>query len=241
MVCARPSTTTAPATPAPRGGSLQAFARLSSRSRPAAVGAATAVSILALACGCLAIQGCAGGVNDTVSRSTTASACLAGKPDSDLVPGEPRSADLDGDGSLEQVLLDPYDRSLSISDDAVYYQSRDKWTVVQAALGDTDGNGLTEVVALLDSEKGRHLGLFAYFGGQYRERLVTAAIFPAPIAIGLLKADRVLEREYSGALAHVTGDVVELFELATDASVTTRVFLRWNGFGFTRIEVGAGI
>ena len=44
--------------------------------------------------------------------------------------------------------------------------------MVEALLGDTDRNGLPEVVTLLDPD-GRHLGLFAYFGGEYRERLVT--------------------------------------------------------------------
>ncbi len=144
----------------------------------------------------------------------------------ELVAGLPAAVDLDGDGREEEVLFDPEDRSLSITDGEVSYHSRAKWLVVQAALGDTDHDGLTEVVALLDSTKGRHLGLFAYFGGEYRERLVTQAIVPRPLEIEVM------------SLAQ--GDIVVLVqEVTTDATSTQRTFLRWNGFGFTRIETTA--
>jgi hypothetical protein len=145
----------------------------------------------------------------------------------ELVGGQPATVDLDGDGVAEEVLFDPQDRSLSITDGEVSYHTRAKWLVVQAALGDTDHDGLTEVVALLDSAKGRHLGLFAYFGGEYRERLVTQAIVPRPLAIEVM------------SLAQ--GDIVALVQaVAGDATITQRTFLRWNGFGFTRIEATAG-
>ena len=89
-------------------------------------------------------------------------------------PGTTYSADLDGDGACEQILIDGTPASLTITDGDVVYHSRDKWQVVEACLGDTDRDGLPEVVTLLDADDGRHLGLFAYFGGEYRERLVTS-------------------------------------------------------------------
>jgi hypothetical protein len=154
-----------------------------------------------------------------------------------LVPGEPAGADLDGDKILEEVLLDPRDRSLSITDGAVSYHSRDKWRVSQALLGDTDHNGLTEVVALLDSDEGRHLGLFAYFGGEYRERLVTQAISPPPLAIDIVHYDQVRENADDPAAAVTDGDVILLVqEPATGRTAPRLTLLRWNSFSFTRIE-----
>ncbi len=83
------------------------------------------------------------------------------------------SADLDGDGVAEQILIEGNSGRLVITDGATVYRSREKWRVVEGSLGDTDRNGLLEVVTLLDGPDGRHLGLFAYMGGEYRERLVT--------------------------------------------------------------------
>ncbi len=118
---------------------------------------------------CLLVAGCGG--------SQSARDAI---PHDELLPGLAIEADLDGDGSMETVLLDPSDHTLAIDDGADSYRSRDRWRVIQAALGDTDGDGLPEVIALLDSQAGRHLGLFAYFGGVYRERLVSQPLDPAP-------------------------------------------------------------
>jgi hypothetical protein len=141
------------------------------------------------------------------------------------------AADLDGDGQTEEILVDSLDRHLAIRDGDVYYRSRAKWTVVQADLGDTDQDGLTEVVTLLDSADGRHLGLFAYFGGAYRERLVTQSIVPRPLAIRVVQD--------TSLLASRSGDAVELTQQTGAGDRTQRIFLRWNGFGFTQIEVVA--
>lgn len=99
------------------------------------------------------------------------------------------TADLDGDGSNEAIRIDEATASLTITDGDTVYHSRNKWRVVDAALGDTDRNGLLEVVTLLDSDDGRHLGLFAYFGGEYRERLVTAGLTPLPLSLRVLPGD----------------------------------------------------
>jgi hypothetical protein len=143
----------------------------------------------------------------------------------DLVPDEPTHADLDGDGDLEEILLDATDGSLSITDGAVSYRSRAKWRVFQAALGDTDHNGLTEVVTLLDSEHGRHLGLFAYFGGEYRERLVTQTISPAPLSIEIIEH----------------GQVLLVQEPIGGQEAPQLTLLRWNGFGFTRVDTATDL
>ena len=153
----------------------------------------------------------------------TAPACTATVSHGRLVPGEPVAVDLDGDGSAERVEVDPADDSLTIADGSVFYRSRDRWQVVQAVLGDTDRDGLTEIIALLDSETGRHIGLFAFFGGSYRERLVTQAIVPAPSAIEVVT---------EGA------DMLVLFQPA-GAVAPRETLLRWNGFGYTRVEVSS--
>jgi hypothetical protein len=138
----------------------------------------------------------------------------------ELVPGEPAHADLDGDGGLEEILVDAADCSLYIGDGPLSYRNRAKWRVFQAVLGDTDHNGLTEVVTLLDSAEGRHLGLFAYFGGEYRERLVTQEIIPSPLAIEITDH----------------GEVILVQPPTSGETAAERTLLRWNGFGFTRIN-----
>jgi hypothetical protein len=162
-----------------------------------------------------------------------AASSLAGCSDGDSIPASARdklepgttySADLDGDGADEQILIHGAPASLSISDGDSTYESRDRWHVVAASLGDTDRDGLLEVVTLVDDEQGRHLGLFACFGGEYRERLVTDEITPRPVALEVVGSDS-------------AGDLVLLtVEPPAGQTGTQTVLCRWNGFGFTGIE-----
>ncbi len=158
----------------------------------------------------------------------------------ELVPGRVAQADLDGDGSVEQVEIDPGDDSLTISDGSVFYRSRDKWTVVQATLSDTDGDGVTEVVALLDSDKGRHIGVFAYHGEAYRERLVTQALDPAPLRLEIVTgvpAGGGAGREWGADGATRRSDLLVLIQPpAAEGGTPQRTLLRWNGFGYTRVD-----
>ncbi|OFW61936.1 MAG: hypothetical protein A2133_06955 [Actinobacteria bacterium RBG_16_64_13] len=137
-----------------------------------------------------------------------------------LAPGITYSADLDGDRSFEKVLVDETAGTITIIDGDVVYRSRDKWRVVGAYLGDTDHNGVLEVVTLLDDEDGRHLGLFAYYGGEYRERLVTSELVPRPAALEVIKGDLIL---------------LTLEPAEGQAGIRT-LLLRWNGFSFTNVE-----
>lgn len=191
---------------------------------------------------CLSTLACDGGATPSEGAGTDTAAPEISHEQ--LVPGKPVQADLDGDGTLEQIEIDPQDDSLTITDGSVFYRSRDKWRVVQALLGDTDHDGLTEVITLLDSAKGRHLGLFAYFGGAYRERFVTQAIDPAPTAIEVLTGEATDQATgnstSSGSASDVgeaDGDLVVLIQPPPDAgSEPQRTLLRWNGFGYTRVE-----
>ncbi len=165
--------------------------------------------LAALALAALSIAGCS--APDRVAAFST----------DKLTPGTTYVADLDGDSASETILVDGTPASLTIADGDLVYHSREKWRVVDASLGDTDQDGLLEVVTLLDADDGRHLGLFAYFGGEYRERLVTAELTPRPLS---------LEVVTNGP----SGDVIILTEEA--ASGQTRpgtVVCTWNGFGFT--------
>jgi hypothetical protein len=130
------------------------------------------------------------------------------------------AADLDGDGTSESIRVDGGADSLTITDGDTVYHSRDKWRLVEATLGDTDRDGLLEVVTLLDSDDGRHLGLFAYFGGEYRERLVTSELTPRPLSLRVLP-----------------GDLLELTEeFSSGQEGTQAVRYHWNGFGFTAMD-----
>lgn len=152
-----------------------------------------------------------------------------------LEPGTVYSADLDGDGAPEQVLIDETSASLTITDGGTVYRSRDKWQVVEAYLGDTDRNGLLEVVALLDSVDGRHLGLFAYFGGEYRERFVTSPLSPRPLSLEVVDSGQTVEG--SAGEPALVGDVLSLtVEPAPGQTEEQTVLCRWNGFGFTGVE-----
>ena len=217
MDSARPSTTTGPETPPARRGAVAL--RL-----PARVLVAPVLVAVALIAATLVSMACAG---EPTAPPTTAAAKEVDPTAAhvELAPGEPVEVDLDGDETPETVLLDPGDFTIFIEDGSITYRSRDRWKVVQAAFGDLDSDGLPEVVALLDSEIGRHIGLFAYFGGKYRERLVSQAIDPAPLRMRVIG---------DGTQA---GEVLELQQPSPVPDDAPHVILlRWNGFGFTRIE-----
>lgn len=154
------------------------------------------------------------------SASCTNSTSVPAHPGDRLVPEITYSADFDGDGISETVLIESDPASLTIEDGSTVYHSRDKWHIVEAFLGDTDHNGLPEVVTLLDAEDGRHLGLFAYFGGDYRERFVTSALTPRPLSLQVHTAgpagDSILVTE----------------ECEADDTTSQDIVYQWNGFGF---------
>jgi hypothetical protein len=140
-----------------------------------------------------------------------------------LSAGVAVSADLDGDGANEQVLLDGTTHRLTINDTSTTYRTREKWQVLEASLGDTDRNGLLEVAALLDADDGRHLGLFEYVGGEYRERLVTSVLTPRPFSLRVA----------------TDGLVVLTEEPDPGQTGVQTTSYRWNGFGFTALEPAA--
>jgi hypothetical protein len=142
-----------------------------------------------------------------------------------LQPGIMVSIDLDGDGTRENVLFDGSSAGLSISDGPDAYHSREQWRVIAASLADSDGNGLPEIVALLDDPDGRHLGLFGYAadqsGGKYRELIVTAELRPKPMTLRVVVAGS----------CSPDGDRLVLTEQTFGRTGETTY--RWNGFGFT--------
>jgi len=149
-----------------------------------------------------------------------------------LEHGTTYSADLDGDGVSERVVVDGSPASLTITDGDTVYRSRDRWQVVEARLGDTDHNGVLEVVALLDSDEGRHLGLFAHFGGEYRERLVTSELHPRPVSLEIVPPENAPAGSDGSPVS--SGDLVLLtLEPAPGRIGQQSVLCRWNGFGFT--------
>jgi hypothetical protein len=152
-----------------------------------------------------------------------------------LAPGVTYSVDLDGDSTAEQLRVDGPSGSLTITDGDVVYRSRDKWHLVEACLGDTDGDGHPEVVALLDSEEGRHLGLFAYFGGEYRERLVTSELTPRPLSLQIVAGESGSAAGTDDPDARVNDLVVLTEEAASGSTEVRTTTYRWNGFGFTAI------
>lgn len=185
----------------------------------------------ALLCLPAGVAGCGGSPAISLARPGTAetgpSAAAATSPSTVTIQAEREyhvQADLDGDGADESVRLGPGSGGVRIDDGEVVYRSRGKWEVGSATLGDTDRDGLPEVVALLEDEEGVHIGLLAWRGGSYRERLVTSPIVPRPTSLRV---------RYDAA---AEGDVIDLGE--GPANVST---YRWNGFGFTIIErTGAG-
>lgn len=160
----------------------------------------------------------------TVSGALFAASCSQGlavpaAPGSRLEPGTTYSVDLDDDPAAELILIDGDPASLTLTDGDVSYRSREKWRVIEAHLGDTDHDGLPEVVALLEADDGRHIGLFSYFGGSYRERFVSSALVPRPLSL------RISSKE-------ATEDVIVVSEEPRGRQTETTVVYRWNGFGF---------
>jgi hypothetical protein len=175
------------------------------------------------------------------SRQTAAEA----KRGDTLRPGVAVSIDLDGDGTAENVLVEDRAERLTITDGSTVYRSREKWHVAAACLGDTDGNGLPEVVTLLDASDGRHLGLFGYSpdgdDGEYRERLVTGVLQPRPLAIRVTTVGETVG-EPNGADGTAGGDLLVITEQTasggSDSSSHAKdTTYRWNGFGFTALGV----
>jgi hypothetical protein len=155
-----------------------------------------------------------------------------------MEPGSIYAADLDGDGESETIVIEAAGASLTISDEKMTYRSRDKWQVVDACVADSDQDGLPEIVALLDADDGRHLGLFAFFGGQYRERFVSGAIRPPPLALEVIDARKVLGADDPTSAYGPSGDIVVLVRRsAAHGAGLAQTLLRWNGFGFTSIAL----
>ncbi len=156
-----------------------------------------------------------------LTAACCSSAPVAAASGDEIFRARPVTADLDDDGVDETIRITD-ERRLLIDDDPAGYHSRDLWQIAQAFLGDTDGNGLLEIVALLDDERGRHLGLIAWMGDRYRERIVTRALTPRPVALEVVpKAE---------------SDIVILDEESASApGGIVRTLYRWNGFGFTAV------
>lgn len=128
-------------------------------------------------------------------------------------------ADLDGDATLEKIRVTSGAEGIVIVDGDHTYRSRAKWRVVDAAIADADRDGTLEVVALLDDEEGRHVGLIAWRGDRYRERLVTSPLVPEPHGLRVRTAE------------DGEGDLIVLME-----SSGAEIQYRWNGFGFKAMQ-----
>jgi hypothetical protein len=149
-----------------------------------------------------------------------------------LLPGTTYSADLDNDGAREALRI--AGARLTITDGDLVYHSREKWHIVDSSLGDVDGDGYLEVVTLVDDVEGRHIGLWAYFGGEYRERIVTSELATRPDAL------RVCNMEHPGDYGDVipaapNEDLIVLTGTPGDVTGGPPTFLRWNGFGFVEV------
>ena len=113
--------------------------------------------------------------------------------------------------------------------------------MVEAYLGDTDHDGVLEVVTLLDDEEGRHLGLFAYNGGEYREQLVTSELAPRPVTLEVVNFGRAHQDDEVLSTAALAGDLIVLtLERAEGQTQAQTLLLRWNGFSFTGIDSSPG-
>jgi hypothetical protein len=157
-----------------------------------------------------------------------------------LIIGRTVSVDLDGDGVGERVRVTAENNSLVLTDGPTVYRSRDKWRVVEAFIADTDGNNLLEVVALLDSADGRHLGLFAWMHDRYRERLVTSPLTPRPVSLRISPVERRPSNDDpsedpEGQPAESAPDLVVLTEEVSGEKAAMETTYRWNGFGFTAV------
>lgn len=165
-----------------------------------------------------AAAGCGGGSSSPI-RTSAPSQNASAPETASLSQATARETDLDGDGADETVWLGRGPGAVWIVDGQTTYRARDIWQVRAATLGDTDRDGLPEVVALLEDSEGLHVGLFAWRRDRYRERLVTSPIVPRPTSLRV---------RYDAASR---GDVIDLGE--GTAAVST---YRWNGFGFTGVE-----
>jgi len=186
----------------------------------------------------------------TLALSPLAAGCrqrtaIEAKGGDALHPGVAISIDLDGDGTAEKVLIESQSGRLTITDDSTIYHSRQKWRVAAACLGDTDNNGLPEVLALLDASDGRHLGLFGYSSdgdlAKYRERLVTGVLRPKPLAMKVLTVGEAAG-ESGGSDGSTSGDILVLTEeidsgLSGASTGSRDTTYRWNGFGFTALGI----
>jgi len=210
---------------APSGAALRRFggapgrcaARATTGVASLALAALTSVALLAASLSCASAR--------AVTLPHTEATWSASAPVA-LVPGQEASVDMDADGVPEHIMVDAQTGRLTIRDGATVYQSREKWHFAQALVDDTDRDGLPEVVALLDAPDGRHLGLFAFFGGQYCERLVTAVLSPRPLS---------LDTAYDAAS---NGRVILLTEepASGQGGHPAQTTYRWNGFGFTAVS-----
>ena len=153
-----------------------------------------------------------------------------------LVAGRTVSVDFDGDGVGELVCLAAENGGLVLTDGPTVYRSRDKWRVVEAFIADADGNGLLEVTALLESSDGRHLGLFAWMGDRYRERLVTSPLTPRPLSLRIIPVDDGPLAESEGQQATSAPDLVGLTEESEPGGAVVETTYRWNGFGLTAVD-----
>lgn len=224
----RPSKTIAPDTRYSTGAARAGAARtavawaavIRTGAVPAAIRSVAALAVAMLLASPLFLTGCSSPEG------------VAATPGTKLEHGTIYLADLDGDGACEQVVIDGTPGTLVITDGDTVYRSRDKWRVVEAHLGDTDHNGVLEVVALLDSDEGRHLGLFAHFGGRYRERLVTSELDPRPLSLEIVPPDRAPAGPDGTPVSK--GDLLLLtLEPAPGRTDQRSILCRWNGFGFT--------
>jgi hypothetical protein len=153
----------------------------------------------------------------------------AALPEESVPPDVLESVDLDGDRVPETVRLGRGRQGIVITDGPVTYTSRDKWRVAAAALGDTDGNGLPEVVALLDGPDGRHLGLVAWFAGRYAERMVSAPLTPTPVRLRLLP-----DGSGEGMLVELTERIEGTGKGGMALRMVNTIY-RWNGFGYVAV------
>ncbi|MCX8033606.1 MAG: hypothetical protein N3B14_09555 [Thermoleophilia bacterium] len=153
-------------------------------------------------------------------------------PGDKLCFGVTYKVNLDLDPNPETVLVSQFHGSLTITDGSFTYHSREKWHIAEAWIGDTDHDGVAEIVTLLDADDGRHLGLFAYFGGEYRERLVTQALSPEPYSLTVVP--RPLKE--GGDLLLLVEKVKRDLDGTGETYSLVATFYRWNGFGFTAVN-----
>lgn len=180
------------------------------------LGLAGMLFVVALS-GAAAVVGC--GSDPSTSARSAEPRVAEGVPSPETHSGASRAlVDLDGDDEEEQVWLGLGPGAVWIVDGPITYRAREKWLVRVAALGDSDRDGLPEVIALVEDDDGLHVALFAWRRDRYRERIVTSALSPRPTGLN------VRHDPTAG------GDVIDLAE--GDGALST---YRWNGFGFTTV------